>query len=339
MTKPITKAQIQLKKMRRLKGKSLRNHLLHRFMHNYGYDKGEVTARAIVDDILALLEDFFLIGNIDDDLRHIQCGQLVWMAVPVDEYPQRGKTIAQTRMMPVVLSLVTDADIDHIALGFDTKTLRKKRIQRLVDEAFDQGALLTQLDLAMLLGMSDAVVSQYVNQIQKDGHLLPTRGNIHDLSGAVTHKREIITLYLEGYLTPAIAAKTHHSKEAVDRYIKDYHKVETLWMHGITELQQISHLSHLSARVAQQYIDLLPQKIRRNKELCAKNLDSKISNSDHLNTGETEAGSAGKQPARDNRKQEQAVAPVEINRSLAGKSVLGQCLRKSITVTACKAVR
>lgn len=338
MTKPLTKAQIQLKKVRRLKDKSLKNHLLHRFLHNYGYDKGEVTAKAIVEDILQLLEDFFIIGNIDEDLRHIQRGQLVWMAVPVDEYPQRGKSIAQTRMMPVVLSLVTDADIDHIAYGFDTKTLRKNRIQRLVDEAFDQGALLTQLDLAMLLGMSDAVVSQYVNQIQKEGHLLPTRGNIHDLSGAITHKREIISLYLEGYLTPAIAAKTHHSKEAVDRYIKDYHRVEMLWLHGITELQQISHLSHLSARVAQQYVDLLPQKLRYNKDLSSKKLDSKESNLDFLNSGETEAGSAGKQPARDNRKQEQATAPAENLRSHAGKSVLGQCLRKSINVTDCKSV-
>jgi len=230
-------------------------------------------------------------------------------------------------------------DIDHIALGFDTKTLRKKRIQRLVDETFDQGALLTELDLAMLLGMSDAVVSQYVNQIQKDGHLLPTRGNIHDMSGAITHKREIITLYLEGYLTPAIAAKTNHSKEAVDRYIKDYHRVEMLWMHGITDLRQISHLSRLSARVAQQYIDLLPQKLRRNKELTTKLLDSKESNSDFSKSGETEAGSAGKQPARDNRKQEQAEAPAKIYRSLAGKSVLETCLKKSTLVTDCKSVR
>lgn len=122
-------------------------------------------------------------------------------------------------------------------------------MKRWTDQSFDQGALLTQLDLAILLGVSDAVVSQYVNQIQKEGHLLPTRGNIHDLSGAITHKREIITLYLEGYLTPEISRKTNHSKEAVDRYIKDYQKVETLWEHGITDLDQISHLAHLSKRV------------------------------------------------------------------------------------------
>ena len=76
------------------------------------------------------------------------------------------------------------------------------------------------------------------------------------MSGAITHKREIITLYLENYLTPEIAIKTNHSKEAVDRYINDYHRVETLWAHGITNLDDISHQSHLSKRVAQQYIDI-----------------------------------------------------------------------------------
>jgi len=91
--------------------------------------------------------------------------------------------------------------------------------------------------------------------------LLPTRGNIHDLSGAITHKREIITLYLENYLTPEISMKTKHSKEAVDRYINDYNRVEMLWKHDITNLDEISHLSRLSKRVTKQYIDLLPAKL------------------------------------------------------------------------------
>lgn len=266
MGKPLTKAQIQLKKVRRLKSKSLESLLLHRFLNHYGYDKGEVTARAIVDDILQLIDEYFLVSSLDDDLHHLHYGQLVWMAVPVDERPAKGKSLAETRMMPVVLSFITESDIDHIGHGFDSLTLRKKRLVRWVHEAFDQGALLTQLDLAILLGVCDAVVSKYVNEIQASGELLPTRGNLHDLSGAITHKREIITLYLEGHLTPEIAVKTHHSKEAVDRYIADYHRVELLWKHGITDLDQICRLSRLSARVAQQYVDLLPDKIRGRKK-------------------------------------------------------------------------
>lgn len=143
MSKPLTKEQIQLKKMRRLRDKNLAQLLLYRFLNQYGYDKGEITAKAIIDDILKVIDTYFLVTSLDDDLHHIHYSQLVWMAVPVDEYPQRGKSIAATRMKPVVLSFVTDDDVSHIAHGFDSASLRKKRLQRWVDEAFDQDALLT----------------------------------------------------------------------------------------------------------------------------------------------------------------------------------------------------
>lgn len=300
MSKPLTKAQIQLKKSRRLKDKSLKQLLLYRFLNHYGYDKGEVIAQTIIADILKLIERYFLVSAIDEDLHHINYGQLVWMAVAVDEYPRRGKSIAATRMKPVVLSYFTDEDMDHIAHGFDSVSLRKRRLIRWVWEAYDQGALLTQLDLAVLLGVCDAVVSKYVNEIQSRGTLLPTRGNIHDLSGAITHKREIITLYLQGYLTPEIALKTNHSKEAVDRYIRDYHRVELLWKHDITDLHQIGHMSRLSKRVVQQYIDLLPEKLKKlSKNKVAKNsIDTNSKNELLSSSGETQAGSAGEQPAQ-----------------------------------------
>jgi hypothetical protein len=278
MSKPLTKEQIQLKKFRRLHDKNLHQLLLHRFLNHYGYDKGQITANAIIADILKLIDDYFLVSSIDDDLHHIHYGQLVWMAVPTDEYPQRGKSIAETRMKPVLLSFLTDEDISHIAHGFSSTALRKKRLIRWTNEAFDQGALLTQLDLAVLLGVCDAVVSNYVCEIQKSGQLLPTRGNIHDLSGAITHKREIISLYLEGYLTPEIAVKTKHSKEAVDRYIRDYHRVELLWKHGITDIDNISQLAKLAKRVVQQYIDLIPDKIRKNNSL-----KDEVNHSENLN--------------------------------------------------------
>ena len=175
-------------------------------------------------------------------------------------------------MKPVVLSFVTDDDISHIAYGFDSKTLRKKRMERWIDEAFDEGALLTHLDISIHLGICDSVVSIYAMEIQSNGKVLPTRGNIHDLSGAITHKKEIITLYLEKYLTPEIALKTKHSKEAVDRYITDYHRVETLYKHRITDIDQISKLTRLSKKAALQYVDLLPEKIR-NYQRTGKKLE------------------------------------------------------------------
>ncbi len=296
MSKALTKEQIQLKKIRRLKDKNLEQLLLYRFLNHYGYDKGTITAKAIISDIIKLIDNYYLVSTLDDDQHHVNHGQLVYMAVPVDEFPKRGKSIAQTRLKPVVLSFITDADIEHIAHGFDSKSLRKKRLTRWIDETFDQGALLTQLDISMLLGVCDAVVSGYVNEIQNEGKLLPTRGNIHDLSGAITHKREIITLYLDGYLTPEIAMKTKHSKEAVDRYIRDYHRVEILWKHGITNTDQISQMIRLSKKVVMQYVDLLPDKTRKSiSKNKNKTLDFSTKSITFKPSGEEEVSSAEEQ--------------------------------------------
>lgn len=69
---------------------------------------------------------------------------------------------------------------------------------------------------------------------------------------------------MQGYHTADIALNTNHSKEAIDRYIKDYHRVEILWNHDIKDLNKISQLARLSKRVVQQYINLLPAKFKNN---------------------------------------------------------------------------
>ncbi|MFC1715523.1 DUF1670 domain-containing protein [Candidatus Poribacteria bacterium] len=197
-------------------------------------------------------------GKPPPDERYLRYGQLVWMAVPVDEFPGRGKSIIKTRMKPVILTYLASEDIDTIRDGFTSRQLRINRMIRWCEEAYDQGALLTQLDLAVLLNVCDAVVSDYVNEYQRaSGRMLPTRGNIHDLSGAITHKREIIALYLQGCLTPTIARKTRHSKDAVDRYIRDYEAVK-LVRTATADIDKISQITHLSKRVIKQYLDLIP---------------------------------------------------------------------------------
>ena len=126
MSKPLTRTQINEKKFRRINDKSLRQLLIHRFLNDYGYDKGEVTAAAIVDDILETVEDYFLIalpleklatGDSLPDDRLLSYGQLVWMAVPIDEHPERGKSIVKTRMKPVILTYLAAEDIESFRNG------------------------------------------------------------------------------------------------------------------------------------------------------------------------------------------------------------------------------
>ena len=112
----------------------------------------------------------------------------------------------------------------------------------------------------------------------------PLRGNIHDLSGAITHKKEILTLYLQGHLTPNIAAKTKHSKEAVDRYIRDYESVKVVRT-ATADIDKISQITRLSKRVISQYLDLIPQ---HQLQAIDANLAKAPSNDKATEQGETQ---------------------------------------------------
>ena len=239
---------------KRMKGKSLKHIVLDRFLNHYGYDKGTVTASAIVDDLLTLIEQYYRFK----DNSFLKAGQMVWHAVPVDEYPKKGKSMAQTRLKPVVLDMITDDDIEGLKTPVGAHELKLKKIERLTLQAYDQGALLSQLDLAVLLALTTVTVGECVREYQNlYNRPLPTRGNIQLIGGGQTHKRLIVALHLKGYLVPTICQKTHHSKEAVERYIHDFESVRLLST-KFDDAEVISRIIRLSPSVVKQYLDLLP---------------------------------------------------------------------------------
>lgn len=242
------------RRFKRLNGKSLKKIILDKFLNQYGYDKGYVTANAIVEDLLITIEMYYRFSD-NSLLKH---GQIVWLAVPIDEYPKKGKSIAQTALKPVIIELINDDDLIAIKDRLHYRTIRMNRIERWTHQAFDQGALLTQLDLAVLLGVNEYTAGQYVREYNSTyRRQLPTRGNIQLIGGGQTHKKEIIGLYLNGYLTPAICQRTNHSKEAVERYIRDFEAVRMLFP-KFNDIKTISLIVRLSESVVNQYIDLIP---------------------------------------------------------------------------------
>lgn len=242
------------RRFKRLKGKTIKKIILDKFLNHYGYDKGFVTANAIVDDLLNTIEQYYRFSD-NSLLKH---GQIVWMAVPVDEYPQKGKSMQQTALKPVVLDLINDDDINAVKLRTHYRNIRVNRVERWTQQAFDQGALLSQLDIAILLGVNEYTAGNYVREYYSlYGRPLPTRGNIQLIGSGQTHKKEIISLYLDGYLIPAICQRTKHSKEAVERYIRDFEAVQMLYP-KFTDINTISLITRLSKSVVNQYLDLIP---------------------------------------------------------------------------------
>ena len=132
-------------------------------------------------------------------------------------------------LTPIVLTLISKDDLKMQNAGYSDKEIREMKMVRLFKEAYDQGVLLTLSDLVFLLHVStDAVSKQMKEYMERTGEIVPTRGIIHDIGRAMTHKKIILKYFKEGYQTPETARKTDHTEEACDRYIKAYKKVEKL---------------------------------------------------------------------------------------------------------------
>lgn len=232
--------------------KTVRNILIHKLRFEYGFGYNKKLAAILVDDIL------------DEVAKHtvpisaIKPGQMLWLAVAEDEAPGHYKTMDQHKLVPVILTLVNDEDLEKLRTGAKLKEVRKGKIARLFKEAKAQKGVLTQLDIASILGIAGTQVGEAVKVYQQEtGMMLPSRGWVHDLGPTVTHKAIIVKLHLQGYLTEAISRMTYHSPKSVDSYIKGFEKVRLL--KGKFDTEQIVAITGMAPGLVRQYENLIKE--------------------------------------------------------------------------------
>jgi len=239
----------------RFKKRSLPELLVHKFLTEYGYSHGAIIARAIVDDILATVEQCYP--------ERLPPKTVVWLAVR-REWNGRRKGLKLTDLVPVHLPVVTE---DEIQLLMKPELRKKQKARRAFNcarfarwcfEAYNQGGVLTLLDLSMLSGMSEHYAGTLLREYEAEhDKIVPTRGTVHDLGSSVTHKAEVIRRWLRNESPAQIARILGHSQEAVDRYIADFQKVRLLAQKF--PVADLPALVGLSASVVNQYVALLRQ--------------------------------------------------------------------------------
>lgn len=234
---------------RRLRRRTLPSLLRYKFLHEYGYDKGAVVVGAIVDDICQVVRNYYTRPG------DLEAGQLIYHAPSATERPGRAKTIAQTKLVAVRLTIVADEDIDAIRAHLPACQRRDIRVRRLTREAFAQGGVLSCADIGILTGYSTSAVSMTAVALRRRGEWLPLRGYIADMGSFPTHKAAIIRLYLSGLTTPDTAARTYHTKQAVDRYIRGFERVRLLASKFARE--ELPLLTGMSERLVAEYLTLL----------------------------------------------------------------------------------
>ncbi len=176
----------------------------------------------------------------------------------VASHEPAGKPLEACALVPVRLSLVEAEDVPDRQQDADfncVRHMKMKKALRYATEAKHCGGYLTYADLGYLLGIHPAAISALV---QKEKTIIPLRGAECDIGRGVTHRREIIKMFLELYTETQIVDRTGHSYESIENYIKEFGTVLVLHEQGMAA-PMIRKVTGRSTRLIQVYLQLLKE--------------------------------------------------------------------------------
>jgi hypothetical protein len=193
-------------------------------------------------------------------LSRVKVGQVLWLAVAANDPPTRNKRIEETRLVPVLLDLVTPQDIHDAAATGKRLETRRGKILRLFRQAYQQGGVLSHADVSLLMHLEASTISHVVLAHEKvTNESVPRRGTIHDLGRSVTHKRVICYKRLvEKKSTSQVAQETFHSPEEVEYYVQCFRRIQ-LCSDNHMSLDDIALATGHSLSLVQEYLDLLKE--------------------------------------------------------------------------------
>src|ERR1700730_10778011 len=188
----------------------------------------------------------------------LQHGQVLWLGVDVNETLWRHKRISETNLIPVALDLISEDDVRAI---IDRQTRQRRlttKAVRLSQQAYRQGALLGNCDLAVLLNITEATVAHLITQYEREKQVVvPRRATLQDVGTGVTHKRIICwKRYAEGKSPNEIARETYHSLESVDRYLAQYERVRHCRQHQKMTVAETAFTLSCTIRLVEEYFKI-----------------------------------------------------------------------------------
>jgi len=188
----------------------------------------------------------------------IQAGQLALIVVSADEPPHRP--LARCRMVPVILTLYAgEEDYRFRKAQKDKKgiaALRRKQIERMAQEALDQGGLLTAEDLAFrIFNCGLRTISRDLQALAEQGIIVPLRSQQQDIGRAVSHRLQAVELYLKRYTFTQISQRIHHSLSSIANYIVTFTLVVAHTRDGHA-VDEIAFLMQVSPSLVEAYQEL-----------------------------------------------------------------------------------
>ncbi len=204
----------------RLSAKTKEQQLLHILQKEF--QQPPRVARAILQDVQECLK-----GTADQ----VKPGQM--RVILVAMAARHGEALSNTRQKEVVWTVDAGSEDYQVNSQYGAVALRRQRIQRLLIEAVEQGAVASQEDLARVLHVSVRTVKRDCAALAAKGIYLPTRGNLKGIGRGQTHKALIVERWLRGETYDQITRATHHSVVSVQRYVQMFSRVIQLQQQGL----------------------------------------------------------------------------------------------------------
>lgn len=195
------------------------------------------------------------------ELAPVRDGQMRYSCVRGDEGP--GKPLSACRKVSVTLTLLYPEDRKNLR-GFGDKggmsaEVRQRQISRIVEEAREQGGLLTQEDLSALLMCDPRTIRRDIQDLKQRGFILPTRGQQQDIGPGVSHRALAVGKWLEGREPVEIARLIRHSVASVENYLEKFKRVAWLSREKCFNAFEIAMTVGMSVVSTRTYLELCAQ--------------------------------------------------------------------------------
>jgi hypothetical protein len=185
--------------------------------------------------------------------------QIIYEAVDLRE--PSGKPMDDLATVPVKLT-VSHPDDAHVLRKEGLSGLRRFKLLRLANEAYDQGGLLIQADLALLLTTSLRTIQRDVKEMRHAGIFVPTRGWVQESGHKPTLYTRCVHHYLDGDTPIGVAKKTGISEQIVQKAYRLFADTVVLYVRGYNA-DQIIEITGLPPRVAGEFLLLYETTGRR----------------------------------------------------------------------------
>jgi hypothetical protein len=194
-----------------------------------------------------------LYGPLWESSPSIQPGQM--QTVVVDASVPPGIPLAQAAQKRVTITLFDPTEDVATQKSGGVPALPQKRLCRVCEDAFQQGGLFTLEDLSVLFNCGVRTLVGDLAVLRQKKIIPPLRSTIQDIGRAITHRRLIVSLWLEGREYSDIATRTHHAVSSVSNYVEKFKRCVALLANGF-DVSTTAFLVRLSLPLTEEFRQL-----------------------------------------------------------------------------------